>query len=151
MLTLEDPRVTDAAELQNVLTRYIDSHEGYKQAAAVVESPTLAAAFLEIAERRHLIAQQVTTLIVNQGEKADVDGSPEAAIHRWWMRIRAMMTDEEFRAILAECVRGERELARTVRDALTHGNLETRHASVISEVFTEVKKAIRTFQSVLNR
>lgn len=147
---MEDLRVTDAAELQNVLTRYIDSHEGYKQAATMVESPTLAAAFLEIAERRHIVAQHVSTLILHQGEKVDTNSSPEAAIHRWWMRIRAMMTDEEFRATLAECLRGEEELARTVKDVLTHGNLENNHAAIISNVYSELKKAIRTFQTVIN-
>lgn len=150
MPTMEDPQVTDAAELQNVLTRYIDSHEGYKQAAAMVNSPTLAAAFLEIAERRHVIVQNVSSLILHQGEKVDTNSSPEAAIHRWWMRVRAMMTDEEFRATLAECLRGEKELARTIKDALIHGNLETNHAAIISSVYSELKKAIRTFQSVLN-
>jgi len=151
MPTMEDPRVTDAAELQNVLTRYIDSHEGYKQAAAVVDSPTLAAAFLEIAERRHVVVQNVSSLILHQGEKVDTNSSPESALHRWWMRVRAMMTDEEFRATLSECLRGEKELARTVKDALTHGNLESNHAAVISNVYSELREAIRTFQSVVNR
>lgn len=55
--------VTDAAELQNVLTRYVDSIEGYTQAAAVVGTPHLASAFLDIAQRRKAIAEQVAHLI----------------------------------------------------------------------------------------
>lgn len=150
MPVLEESHVKDAAELQNVLTRYVDSYHGYKQAAEVIDSPTLAEAFLEIAVRRHLIVQHVTTLIHNQGEKADMEGSPEAAIHRWWIRVRAMMTEEEFRATLAECVRGEKELARTVEDALTKGNLDEKHAAIISDVYSELEEAIRTFESALN-
>ncbi len=151
MPTDEEIRITDAAELQNVLTRYIDSYDGYTQAAAVVESPTLATAFLEIATRRKVIVQHVAALIVQQGEQADTGGSPEAAIHRWWIRVRAMMTDEEFKATLAECVRGEKELARTVQDALDHGNLEENHATIVAEVSAELKEAIHTFESVLGR
>ncbi len=151
MPTAEEIRVTDAAELQNVLTRYIDSYDGYHQAAEVVDSPTLAAAFLEIADRRKVIVQHVATLIVHQGEKVDPSGSPEAAIHRWWIRLRANMTDEEFKATLAECVRGEKELARTIQDALDHGNLEANHASIVAEVSTELREALHTFESVLGR
>ena len=150
MPTAEEDRISDAAELQNVLTRYVDSCDGYTQAAEVVESPSLAAAFMEIAARRKIIVAHVAVLIVRQGEKPEVDGSPEAAIHRWWIRVRAKMTDEEFKATLAECVRGEKELARTIQEALDHGNLVANHASIIAEVATELKEAIHTFESVLS-
>jgi uncharacterized protein (TIGR02284 family) len=151
MSTVEENRVSDAAELQNVLTRYIDSYEGYHQAAEVVDSTTLKEAFLEIAARRKIIVEHVATLIVRQGEKPDESGSPEAAVHRWWIRVRAKMTDEEFKATLEECVRGEKELARTIDSALEHGNLDERHAAIVAEVATELKEALRTFQSVLGR
>lgn len=150
MHSAEQLQVTDAAELQHVLTRYVDSHDGYNQAASVVDSPTLGAAFLEIAARRQVMVRRVSTMIVNQGEKADVDGSPEAAIHRWWIRVRAMMTEEEFKAVLSECVRGEKELARTIQDVLEHGNLDSDHAIIIAEVHTELQEAIYTFESVLD-
>lgn len=151
MPTAEETRISDAAELQNVLTRYVDSYDGYTQAAEVVDSPSLATAFLEIAARRKIIVEHVTALIVEQGEKPEVDGSPEAAIHRWWMRARAQMTDEEFKVTLAECVRGEKELSRTIQVALDHGNLEGNHAAIIAEVATELKEALHTFESVLSQ
>ncbi|MEO5916195.1 MAG: PA2169 family four-helix-bundle protein [Luteolibacter sp.] len=141
--------VTDAFELQNVLTRYVDSYDGYTEAAKVVESPDLAAAFLEIAGRRKVIVEHVAALIERQGEKPDVDGSPEAAIHRWWLRLRAQMSTEELEATLAECVRGEKELERTVNGALEKGALEARHAVILAEIATELKAAIQTFETAL--
>ncbi len=149
MLTAEETRISDAAELQNVLTRYIDSYDGYLQAADVVESLTLKDAFLEIAARRKMIVSHVATLIIRQGEKPDESGSPEAAVHRWWIRVRAKMTDEEFKATLEECVRGEKELARTIDSAMEHGNLQAHHAAIVAEVATELKEALKTFESVL--
>jgi uncharacterized protein (TIGR02284 family) len=151
MTAIEIPGPTDAAELQSVLTRYVDSHDGYLQAAEVVDSPHLADAFREIAARRKVIVEHVAALIIQQGEKPDADGSPEAAIHRWWMRVRATMTDEEFKATLAECVRGEKELARTIDEVLEHGNLEATHAAIVAEVASELKEALHTFEMVLER
>lgn len=150
MPTAEETRITDAAELQNVLTRYVDSYDGYQQAAAVVENDGLAAAFLEIAARRKVIVEHVSRLIVKQGEKPQVDGSPEAALHRWWMRVRAKMTDEEFKATLAECVRGETVLANAIQSALDHGQLESNHAAILAEVSAELKAALHTFETALN-
>lgn len=151
MPATEIPGPTDAAELQAVLTRYVDSYDGYLQAAEVVDSPNLATAFREIAARRKVIVDHVTTLIIKQGEKPDADGSPEAALHRWWIRVRTKMSDEEFKATLEECVRGEKELARTIDEALEHGNLETTHAAIVAEVASELKEALQTFEMVLER
>ncbi|MEO7100346.1 MAG: PA2169 family four-helix-bundle protein [Luteolibacter sp.] len=151
MPTAEETRITDAAELQTVLTRYVDSYDGYQQAAAVVENQGLRAAFLEIAERRKTIVEHVATLITRQGEKPDVEGSPEAAVHRWWIRVRATMTDEEFKATLAECVRGETVLANTIQSALDHGHLDSTHAAILSEVSEELKAALLTFETALER
>lgn len=149
MSTLQEADATDTAELQRVLTRYIDSIDGYKEAAEVVEWPSLSEAFLEIASRRKLIADHVATLIEDQGEKPDESGSPEAIIHRWWLRTRAVVSDEEFRTTLEECVRGEKELFRTVDTALILGNLDPAHAAIISEVATELKESLLTFESLM--
>jgi len=151
MATEEEIRISDAAELQIVLTRYIDSYDGYLQAAAVVESASLKDAFLEIAARRKLIVEHVATLIVKQGENPDVEGSPEAALHRWWIRIRAQMTDEEFKATLAECVRGETVLSKAIRDAIDKGNLDSNHARILAEISAELEQALQTFQTALGR
>lgn len=151
MPTAEVSPLTDAAELQNVLTRYVDSCDGYTQVAAVIESPHLASAFLEIAERRRVIVEHVSTLIRAQGEKAMKEGSSEAAIHRWWIRLRVQMTSEELEATLAECVRGEKELQRTIRGALEQGALESANSAILRDIATELDAAIQTFESALGR
>ncbi len=149
MDTVIEKSITDAPELQNVLTRYVDSCDGYRQAAEVVDSPHLAAAFLEIADRRKVIVEHVASMIEKQGEKPDETGSPEAAVHRWWIRVRAQMSTEEFEATLAECVRGEKELERTVNTALAQGTLESRHFTILAEIANELKAAIHTFEQAL--
>jgi uncharacterized protein (TIGR02284 family) len=149
MSAADSTSAKDAAELQNVLTRYIDSYDGYCEAAKAVESQDIATAFLEIAGRRKVIVEHVAALIENQGEKPKEEGSPEAAVHRWWLRIRATMSSEELEATLTECVRGEKELERTVNAALEKGELESRHAAILAEIAVELKAAIHTFETAL--
>lgn len=147
---LEDEN-SDATDLQIVLTRYVDSYDGYTEAAKVIESASLAAAFLEIAARREAIVAQVSSLIVNQGEKPDQEGSAEAAVHRWWIRVRAQVTDEDFKATLEECVRGEQELARTIQAALDKGHLIPAHAAILTDAADELLLSLQTFKSAIDR
>lgn len=149
MPTLEESIAKDAAELQHVLTRYLDSHDGYRQVAEVAASASWAEAFLEIADRRQAVASQVASLILRQGEKVKDTGSTEAVIHRWWIRFRSQLSDEELRILLEECVRGETELSKAAHEALEHGNLIPAHAAIIREVAAEVDQAIVTFRRYL--
>lgn len=150
MIASEAPPATDAAELQNVLTRYVDSADGYRKAAEVVDEAHLADAFLEISKHRQELVGRVSSMIVRQGEKSDTGGSPEAAIHRWWMGLRAGMTDDELHATLEECVRGEKELQRTIKDAQFHGNLAFEHQMIIADMAVELDDTIRSFQAALD-
>lgn len=149
MVSPEQTEVSDAAELQRVLTRYVDSIDGYTEAADVVQWPSLSEAFLEIAARRKTIVEHVAALIEVQGETPDESGSPEAMLHRWWLRARAVVSDEEFRATLQECVRGEKVLFRTIETAMIQGHLDPAHAAIIAEVSTELKETLITFESLM--
>ena len=140
---------SDAAELQELLTRYVDSRDGYQQAAQLVEESGLAAALTAIADRREEIAARVAAMIYREGERPEMDGSPEASIHRWWIRLRGKMTNHESNAILSECLRGEKDLSRTLKSALEDGHLEVEHALLVREVLAEIDLAIASFETAL--
>lgn len=141
--------LSDAAQLQEVLTRYVDSRDGYLQASKLVPQEALARSFELIAQRRDLIASKVAALIEDQGYRPDEDGSPEASVHRWWLRVRDKMTDQEADAILAGCVRGETELVRTLNAALDKHELLPEHRQLIEDMISEVTLAVRAFDSAI--
>jgi uncharacterized protein (TIGR02284 family) len=143
--------VSDASNLQEILTRYRDSHDGYLQAAELVALPELAAAFRDIATRRAVISEQVATLIEQDGFKPDLEGSNEAGIHRWWLRLRDKMSDQDrdANAILSECIRGETELARTLQGALESESILPSHVPIVTSALDEVKMAVRSFDALV--
>lgn len=144
------PHTSDAVRLQEVLTRYVDSRDGYLEASKLVPSTALSETFSLIAQRRDLIASKVAALIEQQGTKPDEGGSVEAGIHRWWIRLREKMTDQDADAILAECVRGEQELARTLQAALEDEHTLEEHRGILSDALSEVKLAMRAFDSAID-
>ena len=145
----ENQPSSDAAELQEVLTRYIDSRDGYREASSLVENPGLSAALRAIADRRDDVAARMAGLIASEGEKPDLKGSPEAGIHRWWIRFRDKLSKHEEETILGECLRGERELLRTLTSALEDGHIHQDHLQIFREALTEIDLAIRAFETAL--
>ena len=143
--------VSDSSQLQDILTRYRDSHDGYLQAAELVSLAELAAAFRDIAARRAIISEEVATLIETDGFKPDLEGSNEAGIHRWWLRLRDKMSDQnhDANAILSECIRGETELARTLQSALESESILPSHVPIVTRALEEVKMAVRSFDALM--
>ena len=101
------------------------------------------------AQRRDAIAAKVAGLIQAQGTKPDEQGSVEAGVHRWWIRLRDKMTDQEADAILSECVRGEEELERTLQAALEDEHTLEEHRSLLEEALAEVRLAKSAFASAV--
>ena len=144
------PDPSDALDLQLVLMRYVDSQEGYQLAAELMERPNLAEAFSEVSARRREVAQRIAELIELKGEKAEPEGSSEGAIHRWWMRLREKIADEELQAVLSECVRGEKALLDSLDKALSSGDLAPSETALLEEAAAEVRLAIRHFEEALD-
>ena len=143
-------QASDATRLQDVLTRYVDSRDGYLQAAKLVPQRGLAESFELIAQRRDLIASRMAALIQEQGAKPDEGGSIEAGVHRWWIRLRDKMTDQEADAILSECVRGEDELERTLQAALEDEHTLPEHRGILTDAIAEVHLAKQAFESAVD-
>jgi uncharacterized protein (TIGR02284 family) len=106
------------ANLQAVLTRYVDSSLGYDEAAKVAGDGDTAMAFAEIADARAEDSAQIAACIEALGKHADSRGSTEAMLHRWWIDLRDKISGSDPGALLDECLRGECELLRTIKAAL---------------------------------
>lgn len=135
--------VSDNEELQTLLTRYVDSHHGYREAAKDVDNETLAMALRRISGRRGRIAEELALDMVHQGGDPDLQGSTEGKIHRWWMAIRSDLGNAGPDAILSECLRGERELERTLAAATRDDHhLNQEHYPLLEAALEDVRRSI---------
>lgn len=145
------PDSSDVLELQQVLTRYVDSQQGYEQAAELMDRPDLAEAFAEVSARRKAVGERIATLIERKGEQAEAEGSPEGAIHRWWIRFREKIADEELRAVLAECIRGENALLIALNKAMDGSGVGQETIELLREAAEEVELAIQHFETAIEK
>jgi uncharacterized protein (TIGR02284 family) len=107
------------SELKNVLTRVVDSADGYENAAQSADSGNFAVMFRERAQERRGFASEIRNHLQSVGENVEEDGSLLASAHRSFTDIRDAVTGgRDDGAILKEVERGESKLLNDYESAL---------------------------------
>ena len=105
-------------ELKDVLTRVVDSADGYENAAEDAQASSFAVMFRERAQERRQFASEIRNHLTSLGETVHEDGSLLAGAHRAFTDLRNAVTGSSDEAILKEIDRGESLLLKEYDDAL---------------------------------
>jgi uncharacterized protein (TIGR02284 family) len=95
--------------LQELIRLNIDSRDGFREAAANLQSDKggyLFNLFSQIAREREAQARELQSLVMCSDELPEQTGSLSAAVHRTWMDLRDILGGGE-QALLEESERGE--------------------------------------------
>jgi uncharacterized protein (TIGR02284 family) len=106
------------ATLNTLLQTCRDGEAGFREAAQHVSSPGVRAAFIEIAEERGRLAEELVQEVRRLGGTPIEAGSISGAVHRGWMNLKAALTAQNDAAIIAEAERGEDVAKRAYAQAL---------------------------------
>ncbi|HEY1084016.1 MAG TPA: PA2169 family four-helix-bundle protein [Prosthecobacter sp.] len=95
--------------LENLVKVTRDGEQGFQYAAQHVHDRGLRDEFQKFArERRSMMAELTPWVNIFQGRMAEQSGTPVAAIHRTWMGLRTVLSEEpDDQSILDEVERGE--------------------------------------------
>ncbi len=113
--TLNEKTVT---KLQRLIRANIDAYDGFKESAELIDDPTVASIFRELAAERSEMASELQTYVEWNGEEAEDDGSVAASVHRTWIDIRGMLNGGDPYVILIEAERGEDYIKDAYEDVL---------------------------------
>ncbi|WP_166826038.1 PA2169 family four-helix-bundle protein [Thalassoroseus pseudoceratinae] len=116
--TKSDLRKETVEGLQKLIRYNIDSYKGFREAADEVEDQRLKSLFTAIAQERSDFATELQNFVEWNGQEAEDDGSVMAAMHRVWIDVRALFSDGDSYAILAEAERGEDEIKEAYEEVL---------------------------------
>ncbi|WP_298429877.1 PA2169 family four-helix-bundle protein [uncultured Jannaschia sp.] len=105
--------------LKTLMTRLIDSREGYRESLDHVESPHIREIFEGFLTRRDRNASEIRAYLTGEGHSVDADGSLLGAAHRVFVGLKDAVTAADDAATLAEVVRGENVLLDAYDEALT--------------------------------
>ncbi len=121
--------------LNDLIETLKDGQEGFRAAAADVESTDLKTLFSEYSLQRSKFAGELQALAHSLGEKEPANtGSVAASLHRGWINLKAALTSKDEHAILAECERGEDSAVAEYKKAL---ETETLPADVRATIQTQ--------------
>ena len=124
--------------LNDLIETLKDGQEGFRAAAADVESTELKTLFSEYSLQRSKFAGELQALARSLGEaEPETTGSVAASLHRGWINLKAALTSKDVHAVLTECERGEDSAVAEYKKAIEAGSLpadvrETIHAQSVA-------------------
>ena len=103
--------------LQTLLTRLIDSRQGYEEVIGEIDNDWLREKAQHFLDRRMKNAEQIRSYLADVGEEPEDDGSLLANMHRHFVGLREALGQGD-EALMAETVRGEKMLLEAYDDAI---------------------------------
>jgi uncharacterized protein (TIGR02284 family) len=133
--------------LKTLLTRLIDSRDGYKDALDHVANPALKSTMIEFHRRREQNAEELRAQLTRSGVAVEDDGSLLASAHRTFLDLKDKVTGSDDKAVLSEILRGERSLHDAYDEALNAcGPADPEHA-LLSRQHDSLKQAIAQLET----
>ncbi len=117
-----------------------DGEIGYKDAANGVQSTELKAIFTRFSAQRTQDISDLQAEVTRHGGDPQKGGSLAGALHRGWLNLKAAVTNQDDKAILDECERGEDVAVKAYKDALAKA-LPTHIQTLVDRQFAGVKQA----------
>jgi uncharacterized protein (TIGR02284 family) len=133
--------ISIASVLNSLIETCRDGQEGFRTAAENANTNDFKSLFTELATQRQLFVGELRRLVAAIGEEAQTTGSVGGAIHRGWMDLKAVITQGDQHAILAECERGEYAAMDAYRHALVREELPDHIRRAVERQFLGVSKA----------
>ena len=126
--------------LNNLIQICRDGEEGFQTAAGGVKGAGLSELFQDYARQRASFAGELRDEVRRLGGEPAEAGSITGSLHRGWMGLKAALTGEDERAVLAECERGEDSALAAYRAALGV-DMPASVRTMVERQFAEVREA----------
>ncbi len=117
----------DKTTLNTLLATLTDSINGYRDSAENIENGSFRQLFLDSAEERSRVAEDLRAEVRRLGGDPDDDGSLMGKTHQVFLDLKSAVTGRDDKAIINEVERGEDYLKEKFEAALQSDKLAGRH------------------------
>ena len=129
----------DKTTLNTLLATLTDSINGYRESAEHVRNPSFKQLFLDSAEERSRVAEDLRAEVRRLGGDPDDDGSFMGKTHQVFLDLKAAVTGHDDKAIINEVERGEDYLKEKFETALQSDKLIGETRSVVERAWASVR------------
>jgi uncharacterized protein (TIGR02284 family) len=133
--------------MKTLLTRLVDSREGYRESIEHVHSPQIKQVFEEFMSRRDRNASEVRAYLTKEGHSVDEDGSLLASAHRTFTALKDKVTSSKDADTIAEVIRGEKTLLDAYDRAIQEAGGADPEYAFLTEQHASLKQAIHQLET----
>ena len=118
--------------LNDLVATCKDGEKGFFACAERLQAPELRSMFITRSQECQRAGAELQALVEQYGGRPEIFGTPAGAVHRGWLSVRGVLTDNTDLAMLEECERGEDAAVKRYREALDH-DLPTEVREVVEQ------------------
>lgn len=96
-------------ELNELLEKNYDAIRGYEEAMEDCDSKYLCDFFEDQLVERQNFSNHLRSIIEKNGGRPHLSGSASGTTHRGWMNFKTLVSSNDDKVLIEECIRGERE------------------------------------------
>jgi uncharacterized protein (TIGR02284 family) len=133
-------KLDDKTTLNTLLATLTDSINGYRDAAENTQNSRFKQLFLDSAEERSRVAEDLRAEVRRLGGDPNDDGSFAGKTHQVFLDLKAAITGRDDKAIINEVERGEDYLKEKFEAALESDKLAGETRGVVERTFTSVRR-----------
>jgi uncharacterized protein (TIGR02284 family) len=130
----------DKTTLNTLLATLTDSINGYRDSAENIQNSGFKQLFLDSAEERSRVAEDLRAEVRRLGGDPDDDGSFMGKTHQVFLDLKAAITGRDDKAIINEVERGEDYLKEKFETVLQSDKLAGETRAVVEQAFTSVRR-----------
>jgi len=139
---------TPSEFLNELLTRAYDAEQGFLVAAGEVENQALKDWFRANSDQRRSFGHSIKELLKDLNVKADKGPGITGKAHQAFMKLRSALSDEQDKAMIAECRRGEETALEEYDEALKSFEFRTDARKILEDQAKHVRTQLSTLKTI---
>lgn len=135
--------------LNDLLARSRDAQKGYIEASNHINTPQVRKWLLEYSDQRLKFSVELENEIRRLGGEPDDSTSVLGDLHRVWIDLKGMASDDEPMAMLEECQRGEQKALEDYTELLNqHQRMSPATFHLLKQHKTKIEAALALIHSL---
>ncbi len=127
-------------QLNSLLTRNYDAEQGYLTVADKIEHPEMKNFMQQNSQDRNSFGHEIKEIMSELNLKPDKGTSLSGDVHRAWINLKELLSQNSDEAILAEAARGEEYAIAAYEETINTPGLSPSHKRILSDHLNSIKK-----------
>lgn len=130
----------DIATLNDLIATTFDSVDGYSEAATNSKNDRFVTLFNARGAERLAVITTLRGEVIRLGGEPDADGTMLGSAHRMFLNLKAAVTGQDDKAIIAEVEQGEDHIKAKFEKAMADAELSPEVMHMIRDCYTAIKQ-----------